>query len=153
MTQPDYVALRDKVAADEAALTAMPLDSASLIALAGDLLAAAPAPVSIRITLGRRVVAELSQDGTAADNAHFLGLKTNVVFNTGHSSLWWHYHLRATGRTLADVGWADPRAVIDMGGGVPLFAGGSVVGAVALSGLAHDADHDLIVTTMRRYLR
>ena len=92
----------------------------------------------------------LAQDGTGLDNEHFLDLKINTVFNCGHSSLWWFHHLRATGRVLADVGWADARTVIDMGGGVPLFAGPQIVGALAVSGLPHEDDHALIMAAVHR---
>ena len=145
----DHAAIRDSIAAEEAALRGFPLDHASLFALAHDLLAASPAPLAARIVVGRRTVVQLAMDGTAEDNARFLDLKINTVFNTGHSSLWWHHNLRATGRLLKDVIWASPREVIDFGGGMPLFAGDALVGVVAVSGLAHEDDHRLIVDAMK----
>lgn len=148
MTQ-DFTTLRDAVAAEEDALRGFPLDQGTLFRLASALIDASPAPLAVKIVLGRRTVVELSADGTAGDNAHFLNLKLNTVFNTGHSSLWWHYQLRTTGRALKDVLWADPREVIDFGGGFPLFAGAALVGGVAVSGLAHEDDHRLIVETMK----
>ena len=148
MTQ-DFTALRDTVAAEEEALRGFPLNHEALFRLAAALVDASPSPLAAKIVLGRRTVAELSADGMAGDNAHFLKLKLNTVFNTGHSSLWWHYQLRSTGRALKDVLWADPREVIDFGGGFPLFAGHALVGAVAVSGLAHEDDHRLIVDSMK----
>ena len=116
------------------------------------MLADARAPIVVKVLLGRRTVVLLAQDGTGVDNERFLDLKLNTVFNCGHSSLWWFHHLRSTGRTLADVAWADPARVIDMGGGVPLLAHGQLVGAVAVSGLAHEDDHALIMTAARRLI-
>lgn len=145
----DHKALRDAVGAEEQSLRDFNLSDANLFRLASELLAASPAPLSARVVLGRRTVAELASAGTGGDNAVFLTRKINVVFNTAHSSLWWHHHLRMTGRQLKDVHWADPREVVDLGGSFPLFAGEAVVGAVAVSGLAHDEDHDLIVRVMR----
>ncbi|WP_323039258.1 heme-binding protein [Gemmobacter sp.] len=144
----DHSAVRDAIAAEETALRGFPLDHASLFGLAQDLVAASPAPLSVKIVVGRRTVVQLAMDGTAEDNARFLDLKLNTVFNTGHSSLWWHHQLRVTGRQLKDVIWASPQEVIDFGGGVPLFAGPALVGAVAVSGLPHEEDHRLIVAAM-----
>ena len=53
---------------------------------------------------------------------------------------------------LADVAWADPSQVIDMGGGVPLLAHGQIVGAVSVSGLAHEDDHALIIKAASRLI-
>lgn len=141
----DHAKMKHAIEADEVALATLPLDSASLVSVATTLLSLAPIPVTVKIVLGRRTVVLLSADGMAVDNERFLDLKINTVFNCGHSSLWWFHHLRGTGRTLADVAWADPQQVIDMGGGVPLFAHGQIVGAIAISGLPHEEDHALIM--------
>lgn len=148
----DHATAKATILTDEAAIAALPLDSVSLHELAHSMLAQASAPIAVKIVLGRRIIALLAQDGTNADNAHFLDLKINTVFNCGHSSLWWFHHLRSTGRTLADVAWADPTQVIDMGGGVPLWAHGQIVGAIAVSGLAHEDDHALIMTASRQLI-
>lgn len=141
----DHHEMKTVVAADEVILGKLPLDSKTLLRVASRLIEMAPAPICVKIVLGRRTVALLSSDGMAVDNERFLDLKINTVFNCGHSSLWWFHHLRATGRTLADVAWADPAEVIDMGGGVPLLTHNQIVGAIAISGLPHEDDHALIM--------
>ncbi len=141
----DHHEMKTVVAADEVILGKLPLDSKTLLRVASRLIETAPAPICVKIVLGRRTVALLSSDGMAVDNERFLDLKINTVFNCGHSSLWWFHHLRATGRTLADVAWADPAEVIDMGGGVPLLTHNQIVGAIAISGLPHEDDHALIM--------
>ena len=146
----DHAAAKNAIEADERWLARLPLDTATLHGLARDLLEQAPAPLSVKIVLGRRTVLLLAGDGTSLDNENFLDLKINTVFNCGHSSLWWFHHLRSTGRKLADVDWADPRAVIDMGGGVPLLTHGQIVGALAVSGLPHETDHALIMAGVGR---
>lgn len=148
----DHAAAKANMLADESAVAGLPLDGETLRNLALSMLAEAPAPVAVKIVLGRRTVVLLAQDGTNADNEHFLDLKINTVFNCGHSSLWWFHHLRSTARTLADVAWANPSEVIDMGGGMPLLAHGQVVGAIAVSGLAHEADHALIMKAARQVI-
>lgn len=148
----DYSALRATTAVEEQAVRAFPLDDKSLFALAHRLIDTAPAPLSVKIVLGRRTVVEMAVAGTSGDNAAFLDRKINTVLNTGHSSLWWHFNLRATGRQLTDVAWADPREVVDFGGGVGLYAGDALVGAVAVSGLPHEDDHRLIIGAMQAML-
>ncbi len=148
----DHAAAKARILEDESAIAALPLDGVTLQDLALAMLAEASAPIAVKIVLGRRTVALLAQDGTGVDNEHFLDLKLNTVFNCGHSSLWWFHHLRSTGRTLADVAWADPSRVIDMGGGVPLLAHGQIVGAISVSGLAHEDDHALIMKAARRLI-
>lgn len=145
----DYEALRTAAVADEQSVRGFPLDDKSLFALASRLIDASPAPLSVKIVLGRRTVVEMAVAGTAGDNAAFLDRKINTVFNTGHSSLWWHYNLRATGRVMTDVAWADPREVVDFGGAVGLYAGDALVGAVSVSGLPHEDDHRLIIAAMQ----
>lgn len=148
----DHAAAKLAIEADEALLARLPLDAGTLHGLGRLLIDEATMPLSVKIVLGRRTILLLAGQGTSLDNERFLDLKLNTVFNCGHSSLWWFHHLRSTGRMLADVGWADPRAVIDMGGGVPLFTHDQVVGALAVSGLPHEADHLLIMTCVRRLL-
>ena len=109
------------------------------------LLASAPAPVAVRVTLAERVLYAAAQDGTSADNALWLDLKLAAVRHFGHSSLWLHHSNRAKGRTLADVRAAGIVAMADHGGGFPLRVGGQVVGGIAVSGLAHEDDHRLVV--------
>lgn len=145
----DHAAEKARLLEDEAVYARVPLDGPALLALALDLLDRAPAPIAVKIVVAGRTVVEIAQDGTAGDNSRFLDLKIAAVSGCGHSSLWWHHHLRSTGRTLKDVAWADPHRVVDMGGAMPLFAGGRPVGAVAVSGLAHEDDHGLIVAAGR----
>ena len=141
----DHAARKTALLDDEALFATVPVDGPALLALAIDLLDRAPAPIAVKIEVAGRTIVEIAEDGTAGDNSRFLDLKIATVLGCGHSSLWWHHHLRSTGRTLADVAWADPHRVVDMGGGMPLFAGGRMVGAVAVSGLAHEDDHALLV--------
>ncbi|WP_173934610.1 heme-binding protein [Chelativorans sp. Marseille-P2723] len=148
----DHNSHKAAIERDEADLARLPLDARTLIDVANRLIVQSPAPLAVKVVLGQRVVAYLADAGTAGDNAAFLDMKINTVMGCGHSSLWWFHHLRSTGRTLADVIWADPRRVTDLGGAVPLFHAGQVVGAIAVSGLPHEDDHALIMRVVRQAL-
>jgi uncharacterized protein (UPF0303 family) len=148
----DHQEAKSAIVTQEALLERLPLDGKTLGALAQRLIDRAGAPLSVKIVVGRRTVVQMASDGTNARNDRFLDLKINTVLDCGHASLWWFHHLRATGRTLADLAWADPLEVIDMGGGVPLLRDGQIVGAVAVSGLPHEDDHALIIDAVRSML-
>ncbi|GHC67436.1 heme-binding protein [Limoniibacter endophyticus] len=148
----DHQRAKADIIIQEAALERLPLAADTLLALARRMVESAPAPLSVKIVVGRRTIVQISADGTNRDNEHFLDLKINTVFNCGHASLWWFHHLRSTGRTLADVAWADPSKVIDMGGGIPLLRDGQIVGAIAVSGLPHEDDHALIMSSLQFFL-
>jgi uncharacterized protein (UPF0303 family) len=148
----DHQEAKAALLAQEALFERLRLDAKTLVTVAQRMIDQAPAPLSVKIVVGRRTVVQMSANGTNADNDRFLDLKLNTVFNCGHASLWWFHHLRSTGRSLADVTWADPREVIDMGGGVPLLRDGQIVGAIAVSGLPHEDDHSLIVDAIQAML-
>jgi len=148
----EHAVRKAEIEREEAEIARLPLDARTLMDLAYRLVGNSPAPLAVKIVLGSRVVAFLADAGTGGDNAAFLDMKINTVNGCGHSSLWWFHHLRSTGRSLADVLWADPRRVTDLGGAVPLLLHGQVVGAIAVSGLPHEDDHALIVRTVREML-
>lgn len=137
--------------AEETLLTFGRFDFGEAWRIGGLLVDAAPAPVAIRIVLADRVLFAASLDGTSADNEIWLDLKMRAVKQFGHSSLWLHHHLRARGRTLADVpSVLQPMA--DHGGGFPIRIGAQVVGAIGVSGLPHEEDHRLIVQALEKVL-
>lgn len=121
-----------------------------LVEVAGD------RPLAIRIVLAGRTLFSGALDGTSDDNRLWLDRKLATVARFGHSSLWLHHNLRARGRSLADVSGIGPNGgptggldVADHGGGVPIRIGAQVVGAVAVSGLAHEEDHRITMEAMR----
>lgn len=112
------------------------------------LLAAAPAPIAIRIVVADHVLLAAALDGTSVNNAAWLDLKLNAVKHFGRSTLWLHHSLRAKGRTLEDIPTARLASMIDHGGGFPIRIGRQVVGAIGVSGLKHEQDHQLIIDAL-----
>lgn len=112
------------------------------------LVAAAPAPIAIRIVVADRVLFAAALDGTSVSNAAWLDLKLNAVKHFGRSTLWLHHNLRAKGRTLEDIPPARLVPMIDHGGGFPIRIGRQVVGAIGVSGLKHEQDHQVIIDAL-----
>ncbi|HYD98471.1 MAG TPA: heme-binding protein [Alphaproteobacteria bacterium] len=147
MTGIDHEARKRDVEAQEERLQFARFGFAEAYAIGQALVAAAPAPIAIRIDLAGRTLFSAALDGTAPDNDVWLAMKFAAVRQFGRSTLWLHHHLRARGRTLAEtISVHQPMA--DHGGGFPIRIGGQVVGAIGVSGLPHEDDHRMIVDAL-----
>jgi uncharacterized protein (UPF0303 family) len=144
MNKDDYQRRVSEIEAEETRLSFTKFDFADAWKIGQKLVAAAPAPVAIRIVVADRVLFAASLDGTSADNALWLDRKLNAVRHFGRSSLWLHHSLRAKGKVLAEIP-AGGLLMADHGGGFPIRIGAQTVGAIGVSGLPHEEDHRLIV--------
>ena len=147
MTAIDAAARTAELEAEEARLVFDRFDFAEAWAIGRALVETAPAPVAIRIQVADRVLFAAALDGTTGDNQVWLDLKSAVVRQFGHSSLWLHYRLKARGRTVAESP-SIRTPMIDHGGAFPIRIGAQVVGVIGVSGLQHEEDHRLIVATI-----
>lgn len=121
--------------------------------LGEELIAAAPAPVAVRVRVGSRLLYGACSDAAVPNSEIAAELKLNVVARWGRSSLWLHHWLGSTDRAVTDLPWLDPRQLMALGGGFPLVVGGLLVGGIAISGLPHRDDHDLVATVLDGELR
>lgn len=79
--------------------------------------------------------------------------KTNTVLHCGYSSIRFTAETEAAGKTFEELG-LDLAVYGNSGGGFPIFVEGQgVVGAVAVSGLPAEVDHQFIVDTLTEYLK
>ena len=147
MNREDHRRRAAEIEAEETRLSFTKFDFADAWKIGGKLVAAAPAPLAIRIVLADRVLFAASLDGTSADNALWLDHKLNAVKHFGRSSLWLHHNLRAKGKVLAEIP-AGRMAMADHGGGFPIRIGSQTIGAIGVSGLPHEEDHRLIVRAL-----
>jgi uncharacterized protein (UPF0303 family) len=109
-------------------------------------------PVAISIVFGLQRVFHAAMPGTSADNDRWLARKQRVVATYGASSYRVGAEFRERGEDFATHSGYDPAEYAAHGGAVPIRVGGAIVGAVAVSGLAQDADHDLVVEALRAAL-
>jgi uncharacterized protein (UPF0303 family) len=154
MSTDDHVVQKRRIEDQERRLQFISFSLQDALAIGGDLLAHAPAPLAIGVRIGDRMLFAALADGANSEQQALVVLKLNTVQRFGHSSLWWFHHLRTQGRTSPlDVPWIDARSYTHFGGGFPLSLGGQVVGGVAVSGLPHEEDHELIVRALGHHLR
>lgn len=110
--------------------------------------------LTIRITLNRHVLFQYAFDGTERENDFWVLRKENLVYYTGHSTLATSLYLKSKNQTASERYGLSNSEVVASGGGVPLrLKGTGVVGAVTVSGMSQQEDHDLIMTTLKNYLR
>lgn len=111
-------------------------------------------PIAIAIWFGPQRVFHVALPGASADNDGWLDRKHRVVERYGRASLLIGEAFRANGEDFDTHARLDPREYAAHGGVVPLrVAGGTVIGAVGVSGLPQQEDHDLVVEHLRAYLR
>ena len=110
-------------------------------------------PVAIAIWFGSQRVFHTALPGASADNDGWLDRKHRVVERFGRASLLIGEAFRANGEDFDTHARLDPSEYAAHGGVVPIrLDGGVVIGAVGVSGLPQQDDHDLVVEHLRAYL-
>lgn len=102
---------------------------------------------------GQRLFAH-AMEGTSAENEDWIRRKNNVVQHFGQSS--WHVALfaRQEGTTIEERDGLPLSDYVGAGGGFPLFIEGEgLVGTITVSGLPDQEDHDLLISSLRRYFK
>ena len=107
--------------------------------------------VSIRLNNGYTVF-QHGMDGTNLINAQRLERKQQTVKLTEESSLQMYVRLKQREKELEEL-IPDSSGCLAVGGAFPIRVEEvGVIGSVAVSGLGHVADHDLLVKCISRYL-
>ncbi|MDD3219961.1 MAG: heme-binding protein [Lachnospiraceae bacterium] len=110
-------------------------------------------PIAITIQLNNGyTVFQYGNDGTNLDNQYWLTRKCNTVKRTDMSSLRHYMLLEESGDTLEDR-CMKPEEYANSGGAFPVrIEEVGVIGAIAVSGMDHVADHDFLVKCVSKYL-
>ena len=149
--------LLDRLVAEEAELrfTSFALDDAWELGVRLRAAAAARGlPLAIAIWFGPQRVFHAALPGSSADNDGWLDRKHRVVERFGHASMLVGEEFRAKGEDFDTQARLDPSEFAAHGGVVPIrLRGSGVIGAVGVSGLPQQDDHDLVVEQLRDYLR
>ena len=115
--------------------------------------AAAGLPIVIGILLGRQRAFHAALPGSSEDNDEWLARKTRVALRYGQASLAVGESFRARGKDFDTDARLDPGAVAAHGGVVPIrLKGGTVIGAVGVSGLPQRDDHAFVARHLREFL-
>jgi uncharacterized protein (UPF0303 family) len=107
--------------------------------------------VTIAIWLGEQRVFHAALPGTSADNDRWTERKAAVVRHFGLSTAEVHARYAADDvETFLRVFALPIERYFPAAGAVPLRVAGTVVGVLAVSGLAGEEDHDLAVDALQR---
>jgi len=110
-------------------------------------------PIAIGIVLGQQRVFHAALPGSSADNDEWLARKTRVALRYGQASLAVGEGFRENGKDFDTASRLDTDAYAAHGGVVPIrLKGGTVIGAVGVSGLPQLDDHAFVVQQLREYL-
>jgi uncharacterized protein (UPF0303 family) len=148
--------LRDQLDAEAAELRFTDFGVEDAWALGSQMRAAAATealPIVIGIRLGEQRVFHTALPGSSADNDDWLERKTRVALRYGDASLSVGESFRERGSDFDMNARRDPSLFAAHGGVVPIrLAGGTVIGAVGVSGLPQLADHAFVVRMLREFL-
>jgi len=110
--------------------------------------------ITIDISTKDKVLFHYSCRGTNPDNDQWVLRKKHAVNRFGHSSMYLGLKLREAGLTLEQKYMVPEREYSAHGGCFPLAVRGvGIVGTIAVSGLAQEDDHALVVEVLRKFLR
>jgi uncharacterized protein (UPF0303 family) len=110
-------------------------------------------PVAIGIYLGEQRAFHAALPGSSADNDFWIERKARVVRRFGCSSHEVGVRLvRDDAAAFFTTFALSPAEYAPWGGAVPVVVRGSLVGVLAVSGLASAEDHDLAVAALRAEL-
>ena len=109
--------------------------------------------VTIDIARNGQQLFHFAMPGTSRDNDVWVHRKNNVVNRFGHSSYYMGVSLKSKGQTMEEKYLISSSEYAAHGGAFPLIIRGvGVVGTVTVSGLPQEEDHELVVTTLKKYL-
>ena len=110
-------------------------------------------PIAIGIVLGQQRVFHAALPGSSSDNDDWLARKTRVALRYGQASLAVGESFRNGGKDFDTDSRLDTSLFAAHGGVVPIrLRGGTVIGAVGVSGLPQLDDHAFVVQQLRDYL-
>ena len=101
--------------------------------------------ITVSIAFGEQRVFHAARPGTTADNDDWLARKFRVVARYNVPSFLVSTKYRARGVDFNEATGLPVTQYAAAGGAFPLRVNGSLIGAVGVSGLVENLDHDLVV--------
>ncbi len=109
--------------------------------------------VTIDIARNGQQLFHFAMQGTSLDNDVWIKRKNNVVNRFGHSSFYMGIFLKSKGQTIEEKYLISSSEFAAHGGAFPLIIRDvGVIGTITVSGLPQEEDHELVVTTLKRFL-
>ena len=114
---------------------------------------AASASVAIEVYAFEHVIFSYSMPGTSKDNQDWLRRKRQSVMRFGHSSYYQGQYNAAKNRDFEAIPHLDPKEYCAHGGSFPIrIKNSGVIGAVTVSGLPQETDHQLAIDALRHVI-
>ena len=109
--------------------------------------------VTIDITRSGQQLYHFAMAGTSIDNGEWVKRKNRVVNRFGHSSYYVGISLKNAGQTIEEKYLLSESDYAAHGGAFPLIIKGvGVAGTITVLGLPQQEDHELVVTTLKRFI-
>lgn len=110
-------------------------------------------PIVIDIRLNHRQLFYAALPGSATNNQLWVQRKVNLVNLTGHSSFYWSLLLKEQNKTIEQKLLLPETDYAPHGGCVPiLLKNTGMVGAITISGLPQEQDHQLVIKAIQAHL-
>jgi uncharacterized protein (UPF0303 family) len=110
-------------------------------------------PITIDITRGSHQLFHASLRGASADNDEWIKRKVRLVYRFGHSSFYIGQLLKSKGKRIEEAYLLSESDYAPHGGCFPVIIKETgVIGTIAVSGLAQEDDHKLVVQAIRDHL-
>ncbi|SRR6266540_761646 len=110
-------------------------------------------PITIDITRGDHQLFHASLPGTSADNDEWIKRKVRLVYRFGHSSFYIGQLLKNKGKRIEEAYLLPESEYAPHGGCFPVIIKDTgLIGAITISGLTQEEDHNLVVQAIRDYL-
>ncbi|KZL15728.1 hypothetical protein PsAD2_03548 [Pseudovibrio axinellae] len=111
------------------------------------------AGLAIDITINDLNVFHVIMPGARGDNAEWVRRKRNSVKRFHHSTWYLHNYYKAKGKSMYEDSGVSEKDYASHGGSFPLtIRNVGVVGAITVSGLQQEDDHQLIVDILTDFL-
>ncbi|WP_331345527.1 heme-degrading domain-containing protein [Cellvibrio sp. UBA7661] len=112
------------------------------------------ASVSIEVYAFEQVVFSYAMPGTSKDQQDWIRRKRQAVIRFGNSSYYLGQYNASKNREFETIPYVDPKEYCAHGGSFPIrIKNGGIIGAVTVSGLPQETDHQLAVDAMRDIVR
>jgi uncharacterized protein (UPF0303 family) len=109
-------------------------------------------PITIEIYLNDMVAYRYSHTGSHPINMNWSIRKRNAVLMFGHSTMWLNEKLKGDYALLSARYGLNSEDYTLLEGSFPILTQSGVIGAISVSGLKPQEDHQVIVDTLTEYL-
>ena len=110
--------------------------------------------ITIHITKNGHQLFHYSFEGTSPDNDKWILRKNNVVNRFYRSSLYMGLKLKLVNKSIEEKYLVSSKEYAPYGGAFPIIIKNTgIIGTITVSGLSQEEDHNLVVETIREYLK